>query len=214
MDAISTSDELKAWLADKPPSWAAALTLRIVLRVLPIACNPAHYKNKRTDSGLTLALHRALAISMVAASIPTTEIDAARAAADAADAAARAADSADADAYAVAYAAAAAARAADSADAAYAAYAADAAAYAADAATVWQAISADMAILAQLDLQGLQRQPVWPGGVPAELVTEIGAMQDWMQASDQGFGLWWNWYARAPREGWRFRHTQYRSTEH
>ena len=96
MDAISTSDELKAWLADKPPSWAAALTLRIVLRVLPIACNPAHFKNKRTDSGLTLVLHRALAISMVAASIPTTEIDAADAADAAADAADAAADAADA----------------------------------------------------------------------------------------------------------------------
>ena len=213
MDAISTLNELKAWLADKPASWASALALRIALRVLPIACNPARFRNKQADSRLTLTLHRALAISGVAASIPTTEIDAAYTA-SAADRAARAAHAArapaDAAAAAAARAAETAADAADAAAAADAAYAAGyVATYAADAAVragraagraayaaFWKAISVDIAILAQNDLEGLRRQPVWPGGVPAELVREISAMQDWMRASDQGFGLWWNWYAR------------------
>ena len=217
MDAIRPSDDLTAWLADKPPAWSAALALRIALRIVPIACNPVRFKGKRAYTGLTLALYRALSISAVAATIPTAEIgraaDAAYAAANAAASAAASAAGAAANAANTANAASAAGAAAANANAAHAAYAAYAAgaaaanaAYAADAAyaagaaayavATWQAITIDTAILSQGEVAALLRQPLWPDAPPPEFVAEIGAMQGWMQASDQGFGLWWKWYAR------------------
>jgi hypothetical protein len=213
MPQITSLIEFGQWYrAGKPARWMQALALRSALRVLPLALDPANFRDLTALAILTGAVCRANAISWAAAQIPAHEmalraartaiyfVDAAAdAAADAdelvpggsAALAARAANAAD-----TADAAASAARAA--ADAAYAAYAARgtyAASYA-DAA-IWKALSADCEWLerqaSRNDAIGLLARPLWPAG-------DNPLAEEWQNARgdllSKGLSLWADWYQR------------------
>lgn len=62
--------ELGKWLGDKPREWAQAIALRAALRVLPVALDPARFRDGRVDPRLMLAVFRATASSSGAGRIP------------------------------------------------------------------------------------------------------------------------------------------------
>jgi hypothetical protein len=221
--AISSRQELEAWLEDKPREWAQVIALRAALRVLPFTCDPAAFRDRIVDPRLALAVFRASAIPSGARKIPPDDIAAARtasAAAYAADAAASAAAAADADAAASAHApasdAARAAYAYAAAAAADAAYAAARAAYAAAAASDAAYISARAAYVAPAsdaavwlaiggDCDRLEREvalistltaPLWHDALPEWLDPIWARASAWLDGSSDGFGVWREWYQR------------------
>lgn len=79
--AISSREELEAWLKDKPREWAHVVALRAALRVLPLPCDPAAFRGQPADLRLPLAVFRAGEMLSGARKIPPAEIAAARSAA-------------------------------------------------------------------------------------------------------------------------------------
>lgn len=67
--AISSENELEAWLEDKPREWAQAIALRAALRVLPMAVDPAHWRDRAPDPNRATQLARALVLASAAAGV-------------------------------------------------------------------------------------------------------------------------------------------------
>jgi hypothetical protein len=200
MAQITSRAELEAWLKDKPADFAQVIAARAALRVLPYAF--AKDVPKDWVSDFASPLFRASALSWAARNFPAHDMVAAAAAyaARAADAAAYAARAADAAAYA-ARAANAAARAARAADAANAA-AADAAAYAARAANAaaWENINDDCAELEKARAaERLTHRALWPAGEPKGWGEAYSFATERLDALDQGYGVWIEWYDRRVR---------------
>lgn len=211
--AISSREELIAWLKRKPLSWAPVIALRAALRVLPITCDPDVSNDRRVDPRLPLVVFRASAVLSGASQTqsgdhPTLSrlalTAAAQAAVDAngighpafADAAYAASNARASDSFAASDASAlAAARAADSSYAASAFSVARSLATAtADAAVVWAALSGDCS-----QLQGgiapaaLLAQPLW-----MERPDWFHELWDraarWLSRPEHGFAIWREWY--------------------
>ncbi|MEQ1725047.1 MAG: hypothetical protein ABL882_03865 [Sphingopyxis sp.] len=225
MAAITNPDELRAWLEGKPATWSAAIALRVALRIIPLACNPAYFKNGTAHGRLTTAVFRCGALSWVAGNSPTPYGAAAGRASGAVDHAARAVGASrvlDAAASAVA-------RASLTADAAnapgaypprtagnfatdaadYAARAAWLTAFAADAA-LWDNIDGDCQFIGRLDFsedaarasaQRLHALPLWTNAQPTWFTEEYAAMRAGFTKAEQGFDLWLDWYDRRVRGG-------------
>lgn len=211
MVTIRDEEMLRSWLQKQEPHVAAIIAARAALRVLPIICNPAYFRERRAQDRLTAAVFRALTISAVAAKYATAELRHAAydafegvgaAFADVVDATALAADAAVAAARAAAYAA--------DAFADATALAANAAAFAADAvgtavhaaafaAAVWQAASHDCTTVDGGGVKALLTQPLWPDGGFGPLVADGAAMRATLTQGDDGFGLWMDWYDRRLR---------------
>ncbi len=173
---ITSREELQAWLEDKPREWAQVIALRGALRVLPMVADPENREVTSKRPELTFSSLRALAVSSVAAKVPTD--DTVRAAAAAA---ARAA------AYNPAYAAAAAARAA-----AY--YPASAAAAAAAArAAAWEQVSADCTDLESMTPEALLSKPLW-NTRPDWFQHTWGRASQWLSRPEDNFEIWREWY--------------------
>ncbi|MEO1701099.1 MAG: P-loop NTPase fold protein [Pseudomonadota bacterium] len=170
---ISSPEELRNWLTDKPVEWAQVIALRSALRVFPLVFGVQEVSDKllsrHLKSGLILQVWRSTFISSVASTYPTDEMRRAAAAADHADHAARAAAAADH-----------AARAADHADhaARAAAYASRAAARAADAAQIWQTNNFETGFLNSYGSNdpkaaaALMELPLWPIDIEGVGATE------------------------------------------
>jgi hypothetical protein len=203
--AISSREELEAWLEDKPREWARVIALRAALRVLVIASDPAIFRDRSVDPRLPLTLFRVGAVSSGARKIPRHDDVTYAAAKATTDAAAYAADYpavktiADTVAYAAAKAvtdaavyAAAANSAADAA--AYAAAAASSAA--AYTAAVWAAILGDCTRLQNGTApSALLAQPLWIDR-PDWFQDAWGKAVQWLSRSDYSFAIWRDWYQR------------------
>lgn len=161
---ISSEKEFEGWLEDKPREWAPVLALRSALRVLPIAIDPARWRDSGRLPELTLAMFRTIAVSSAAAKIPADDTDAAvRAAADAA-----------ASAYANAATASAYANAA--------------------AASVWRAISGDCDALDQgVEPERLQLLHLWPDA-PEWWSEHWDRARKWLSLPENNFDVWRDWY--------------------
>ena len=201
---ITSREELKEWLKDKPREWAQVIALRSALRVAPIACDPANWKYGEVRPSLTKAMFRAMAVSSAAAEYPADDTvrRAARAAAAAADAAAASASAAvrAANVARAAYAASAAVRAANVARAVYAASAAAAAASATDApAAFWQQVSQECTQLEDgTPHETLLGQPLWAEPFEEErpdwFQDAWGRAAQWLSRPEDGFEIWREWY--------------------
>jgi hypothetical protein len=218
-NSVFDENQLSAWLSDKPPAFARAISLRAILRTLPLSFGPM-VRKPSDDSGINLALQIFRATFIVwAARARLNYPKEVHAAASALGRAAEAAD-ADADAAYAAYAAVAAAvaayAAADSAAYAYATAAAAAAADvdATDAANqiLWESIAADVdwinnrresvesVALAHRfmverlwirDVRGGERYRV---NIPLWARAPWDAFKKLSTAKDAGFDVWFRWY--------------------
>jgi hypothetical protein len=60
--AISSSEELEAWLKDKPLQWAQVVAFRSALRVLPLAFSSQMFRSGGDEAVRAMALFRAMAV--------------------------------------------------------------------------------------------------------------------------------------------------------
>lgn len=192
---FSNSEELEAWLKDKPPAWAQAIATRAALRVFPLTFSQPPKLGRQSHShmlALALAVFRAGFISWSAGYYPDHDMGHAAAAATVSSDISDAAVAASADAvtvaainasYAVAASAASytdAASATSYSDATAANFAAAAASaayyasYATDDATAtaafWKSATADALWLSEkIDSEALIKQPLWLNDVRGDL---------------------------------------------
>jgi hypothetical protein len=205
---IDSPKKLETWLRHKPASWAAAIALRIALRMTPAVGDAGRYHDHVEMLQLAAAMFRSAALSWVTINNPTSDkaatavYSAARAAraahtAGAGNDAARAAHAIDAAARAVG-------RTVRATDTSYtAARAADAAASAIgiinEATDVWDAVVHDCNFLNQHLYEqewarSLLSSPLWPIKQPNWFASQWLIACETLSNSGQGFEIWCRWF--------------------
>jgi len=200
---ITSRDELKAWLEDKPREWAQVIALRSALRVLPLSCDPHNWTNKKFNARFTSTVFRAMAVSSVASRFPADDIVRSAGAASTAVFFAVEADSGASNTASIAASAADAAviNAANHTAAAASApfFAASAAAHAeaapaAAAAVVWVQVSNDCVRLNDgVTPLALAGEPIWRER-PDWFQAAWGRAAQWLSRPEHGFWIWREWY--------------------
>lgn len=192
---ITSREELKDWLEDRPREWAHMIALRSALRVLPLSCDPASFKDRTVNPRLPLAVFRASAILSGAAGSPPDNIAAAvRAVLKLATDGPSDASVPFSAAVAVAFAAASAYTPSSGDSASLAAAAAvRAVADAADTDT-WQFVESDCRALGDGTEPGeLSRLHLWPIE-PEWWSNSWDAARRWLSRLEDGFEIWREWY--------------------
>lgn len=204
MDEITNSDQLEAWLKDRPREDAVLIAARCALRVFPLLAPAIERNPEEHRKTIFLPICRAMAVASVAGIWPT-QAAGVREVADAASATARTATRAAArGATAAATDAADAARAAAfaAADAAFdAARAATDAARAATAATdaaravFWKTVDDDANALARGWFHGkFNETPLWHAGAPRWVREPWHALRDDLLSAGDDWFVWVDWY--------------------
>jgi len=79
MVEVNDSEELEAWLKDKPRDWAVAIAARAALRVSPLLVNIFDEDARLPRTALVLPIFRVTASSVAASQAPSDAVNAAAA---------------------------------------------------------------------------------------------------------------------------------------
>ncbi len=182
--SITSRDQFKDWLEDKPRAWAEVLAARSALRILPLIVRAKDYDKAwpNDEENLALATVRTSHLVWLKPFYSAIKKHNIASAASSASATVSAYAAADADAYAAA--------SASSASAASASASADA----------WQALTVDCQFLATSDVshsvgKDLIRQALWPKDEGPDWVTlHWRKLEDFLIDQNQDWQVWIDWY--------------------